>query len=90
MTLSNNAADMIRALSFHPPRSMLLSIEEEGSLLRHTGSKSHWCFETFALPPRDSEQWTVLVEYEGCPEEMEVMIGVVEERMNSGRFRRAM
>ena len=89
MTPSKNAADTIRALPFHPPRSTLLSVEEDGSFLRHTGSRSHWCFETFSLPPRDSEQWTVRVEYEGCPEEMEVMIGVVEERMNSGRVRRA-
>ncbi|KAK8818434.1 hypothetical protein WA556_006253, partial [Blastocystis sp. ATCC 50177/Nand II] len=68
---------------FHPPRSALLAVEDEGTLLRHTGSRPHWCFETFALPPRESEQWTVRVEYEGGQEEMEVMVGVVEEVVNS-------
>lgn len=84
VTGSKRASDTVQSLPFHPPRSALLAVEDEGTLLRHTGSRPHWCFETFALPPRESEKWTVRVEYEGGQEEMEVMVGVVEEVVNSG------
>lgn len=85
LTRSKSVSDIDQSLQFPSVHSSLLSVSDNATVLRHAGDSPHWCYTPFLLPPRASERWLVRVEYGSESEDAQLMVGVMEEVVNSGR-----
>lgn len=80
---SKPIADMTRVLPFSSIHSTRLSLSENNNCLIHTSEKG-WGTALLPLPSTDNSQWLIEVTYEDS-EEMQLIVGVMEEKQSSGK-----